>query len=511
MADLTNYKIYKNNDFEILTDDGYKDFEGLIVGENSDKIELTFEKNLNIICTPKHKILIDKYTYKYANELAVGDYIWNKLKLLHIKHIKNDDPAYEFLHIKDNHKYFANGILCRQCLIIDEMAHIPDFIMEEFWESVIPIISSGKTTKIFAVSTPKGTGNLFYKTYSAAERGELKMWKAFRIDWWEIPGRDEKWKATMQEIMIKQNKSFAQEFENSFIDDGETATDTEVLEKMKNTSRNPKYIYEDGNYKVWLDPNPNNIYTIGVDVSEGIGGAASVATVFDITNLTDIKQAAVFHNSTIEPYHFAEFLNKMGHQWGTPPLLIERNGPGGQVIDALKEIHKYPNIVSYASENQNTKGRLGVYSHTNSKNKGVTNMRYWVNSLQVVDIYDLATIQELETFVRYPNGTWKKKPGNYLYDDRVHAMIWALFILHEELVHEYFEVLEYDSRGKPLKIKKILDSLDGDYELDPYYSDNDSPMPAYFNYSKNSGVDELESEGWKIWTETRWGGDFFDT
>ena len=143
MADLTNYKIYKNNDFEILTDDGYKDFEGLIVGENSDKIELTFEKNLNIICTPKHKILIDKYTYKYANELAVGDYIWNKLKLLHIKHIKNDDPVYEFLHIKDNHKYFANGILCRQCLIIDEMAHIPDFIMEEFWESVIPIISSG--------------------------------------------------------------------------------------------------------------------------------------------------------------------------------------------------------------------------------------------------------------------------------------------------------------------------------------------------------------------------------
>ena len=47
--------------------------------------------------------------------------------------------------------------------------------MEEFWESVIPIISSGKTTKIFAVSTPKGTSNLFYKTYTAAERGDLKM------------------------------------------------------------------------------------------------------------------------------------------------------------------------------------------------------------------------------------------------------------------------------------------------------------------------------------------------
>jgi len=395
-------------------------------------------------------------------------------------------------------------------LIIDEMAHIPDFIMEEFWESVIPIISSGKTTKIFAVSTPKGTSNLFYKTYTAAERGDLKMWKHFRIDWWEIPGRDQKWKETMEEIMIKQSKSFDQEFGNKFVDDGESAADTETLEKLRNIARDPLYTYEEGHYKVWLDPDPKHIYTIGVDVADGIGGCASVAQVFDITDLTNIQLAAQFHDASMEPYHFAEFLNKMGNQWGNSPLLIERNGPGGQVIDALKEVHKYPNIVEYVSENQKLSGRLGIYSHINSKNKAITNMRYWINSLKVVNIYDIATIHELETFVRYPNGTWKKKPGNYLFDDRVHAMLWALFILHEDLIGNYFEVIKYDSRGKPLKIKSLDEFPNGDYKLDPYYNDNSAPMPIHFNYSGKSEIDQLKDEGWEIWQEIPWGGEFFD-
>jgi len=336
------------------------------------------------------------------------------------------------------------------------------------------------------------------------------MWKHFRIDWWEIPGRDQKWKETMEEIMIKQSKSFDQEFGNKFVDDGESAADTETLEKLRNIARDPLYTYEEGHYKVWLDPDPKHIYTIGVDVADGIGGCASVAQVFDITDLTNIQLAAQFHDASMEPYHFAEFLNKMGNQWGNSPLLIERNGPGGQVIDALKEVHKYPNIVEYVSENQKLSGRLGIYSHINSKNKAITNMRYWINSLKVVNIYDIATIHELETFVRYPNGTWKKKPGNYLFDDRVHAMLWALFILHEDLIGNYFEVIKYDSRGKPLKIKSLDEFPNGDYKLDPYYNDNSAPMPIHFNYSGKSEIDQLKDEGWEIWQEIPWGGEFFD-
>lgn len=390
-------------------------------------------------------------------------------------------------------------------LIIDEMAFIPDHIMDEFWNSVIPIISSAKTTKVFAVSTPNGTGNLFYKIYTEAERGELKLWTPFRIDWWEIPGRNKKWKETMEEVLAKQSKSFAQEFGNQFIESGETATDVEIIEKFRKLSKDPLYTYDDGHYKIWYNPEPNHIYTIGVDVSEGVGGCASVAMVFDITELSDIKQVAVYHNAGIDPYHFAEFLNKMGNQWGLPPLLIERNGPGGQVIDALKEVHRYYNIAEYGAPVQRkSNNRLGIFSHTNSKNKAIVNMRYWINSLQVVSVYDLATVHEMETFIRYPNGTWKKKPGNYIFDDRVHAMLWSLFILDEDMVSNYFEIVEYDSRGKPLKINPLEIAPTEYFKLDPYYNDNDSALPIHFNEfenDSNTNMDDLFANGWVEWSK----------
>lgn len=398
-------------------------------------------------------------------------------------------------------------------LIIDEMAFIPDHIMSEFWNSVIPIISSGHTTKIFAVSTPNGTSNLFYELYRDAEAGDLKTWKHIRIDWWEIPRKPSKeaWKATMMEVLAKKGQNFEQEFGNQFVETGEASTDVEVIQALRNMCKEPLYTYDDGRYKVWADPNPKHIYVIGIDVADGVGGCASVAQVFDITDLTNIQQAAIYHDSSMDPYHFAEYVNKMAGQWGNPPLMIERNGPGGQVVDALKEVHKYDNIVEYNPESTRSSGRLGIYSHTNSKNKAVTNMRYWINSMRVVNIYDIATVHEMETFIRYPNGTWKKKPGNYVYDDRVHGMLWALFILSEDLVTKYFEIIEYDTRGKPLKIKSLDDFPTGDFKLDPYYNDTDAPLPMHFNYKNGGEVEDLQNAGWEVWQDKPWGGDFFNS
>lgn len=108
----------------------------------------------------------------------------------------------------------ARGESCN-CLIIDEIAHIAEHIIKEFWNSVIPIVSSYEGTKIFIVSTPNGAGNLFHKIYTSAERNELKEWKAERVDWWEIPNRGKKWEKAMREALVGEGKSFDQEFGNS--------------------------------------------------------------------------------------------------------------------------------------------------------------------------------------------------------------------------------------------------------------------------------------------------------
>lgn len=128
-------------------------------------------------------------------------------------------------------------------LIIDEMAAIPEYIIEEFWNSVIPVISSSRSTKVFVVSTPNGAGNLFHKIYTGAERGDPKFaeWHHERVDWWEIPGRGKKWESEQRALLAGQDKSFDQEF-------GCCATgDTTITVKNKETNEISTITYN----KLW--------------------------------------------------------------------------------------------------------------------------------------------------------------------------------------------------------------------------------------------------------------------
>lgn len=61
----------------------------------------------------------------------------------------------------------SRGFSCN-CLCIDEIAFIPKNIIEEFWASVIPIVSSDKNSKIIAVSTPNGASGKFYELWQQA-------------------------------------------------------------------------------------------------------------------------------------------------------------------------------------------------------------------------------------------------------------------------------------------------------------------------------------------------------
>jgi hypothetical protein len=355
------------------------------------------------------------------------------------------------------------------CVLLDEAAHIEPHLIEEFWSSVIPTISSGKKSKILVVSTPKGVGNKFYEIYSGAESGKLKTWKAEKINWWDFPGRDEEWKQSQIELLGSEEK-FLQEYNNTFLDDAASAVGASVIERFKKDKKPAIWTSEDEEYTVYEYPDKECLYVVGVDVGEGIGRAASVAQILDVTDIQHIKQVAVYSSSKIEPYHFANKLSIIGQSWGLPPMLIERNNCGAQVIDAMFHNYNYEKIVSYSKvskqDRYNNTRNLGVHSHTNIKSDGIQNMRYWVNHLQVVHINDPNTISEFETFVRFPNGAFRKKSDNF-FDDRIMSLVWALFILEPEICQQYFEIVEFDMQHKPLRIKNngFWEKLDQFYEL----------------------------------------------
>ena len=400
------------------------------------------------------------------------------------------------------------------CLLIDEAAFIPAEFMNDFWESVFPVISSSKKSKIFMLSTPNGVGNLFYNIYTDSLDGG-NGWHNERVDWWEVPGRDEKWKE-MTVKALGSVEAFNQEYGNEFRSAGENALDKDQMEEFEKAAPEPILTNEDNTYKIWKKREEKHFYAIGVDVGEGINRANSVAQVIDITDLTNIEQVAVLSTNKLDPFNFTGKLVEVAHEWGRPPILVERNNCGAQVVDALVHTHNYESIVKYTpsmgtfTEKVDKDTRLGIYSHTNSKFNGMSNLRYWMTTLKSIKIYDKETIQEFKTYVRQANGVWKKQSDRYL-DDRVEALIWALFVLEPKIIEQFYEVLEKDGNGKPLKVLplnwdpyEVLETkIPSQEDLYKRFNKKEqaeiqSRNPIFFNEAGEKGeLGDLISQGWK--------------
>jgi hypothetical protein len=389
-------------------------------------------------------------------------------------------------------------------LLLDELAFIePASILEDFWRSVYPTISRSATAKVLIASTPNGTGNLFHKLFDGAEKGE-NGFVYERVRWYDIPGRDEAWKQNEIKSMGSV-ESFLQEYETVFLASGESSIDEELFADMSAKCTEAKIILEEGNYKIWDEPDPSRVYVAGVDISEGVGVDASVIQILDITDIRDIKQVAMYHNRHIPPLEFANKVHTILLNWGSPLALIERNNCGAQVVDRLAFDVGYEKVVSYGAKAA-LRGRpqMGMIAHTNTKYKGVMNMRYFINETRSVTIQDLNTLKEMRDFVRYPNGTWKAKGGYH--DDRVMSFMYALFILEKEITERYFDILELDDHGKPMTIEPMdfgvatfenATSIYNDFEVvglnNPYMT------PVVFGMGSTEQYSEMETlaqEGW---------------
>ena len=399
-------------------------------------------------------------------------------------------------------------------LCLDEFAFVDSGLLDAFWASVYPVISSSKKAKIFAVSTPNGVGNLFHQLYTGSIKTgkEWNGWVSERIDWWDVPERDEEWKEMTIKTLGSREK-FAQEYENVFISTGETVLDEGLFENLQLEVFEPKFVFDDSSYLIWDEPKDDRLYVAGVDIGEGLGLNASVAQILDITDLSNIRQVAQYYTRTSSPFLFSQKLNDILIHWGKPPVGIERNNCGAQVVDNLRNTYQYENIVSWGAKSvdKSLNQRIGIISHVNTKYRGVMNMRYWVNELRAVKISDTNTLMELKDFVRKPNQTWSGRTANTL-DDRVMALVWALIVLDNDICPYFFEVVNMDDNLRPQLIK----SLDYGFSkkiVNPVGlftneagSENSNPLPIIFQnkvnnnaeYTDNPDLEELFSQGWKL-------------
>lgn len=284
-------------------------------------------------------------------------------------------------------------------IYLDEFAFIPSNMQEEFFRSVYPTISSGKTSKIVITSTPNGM-NYFYKIWAESEEGKNE-YERIEINWWDTPGRDEKWKE--QTIKNTSELQFQQEFECEFLGSSNTLIRATKLRQL--VPRAP--LQENQHLKIYAMPDKSRQYCITVDVSRGLGNDYSAYIIFDITS-TPYTIAATYRNNDISPLLFPDVLYQIGKQYNYCPILVETNDIGQQVADILYHDLEYENLIFGTQNDRDGQiisggfaGRrmhYGVRTTKQVKRIGCSNLKNIIESDKII-IHDYNLIYELSRFI----------------------------------------------------------------------------------------------------------------
>lgn len=339
------------------------------------------------------------------------------------------------------------------CLILDEFAFVEPGIAKAFWSAVIPTLVTNKNARLFVASTPNAPGDMFHQIWTGAVEGKNDF-AHHKVTWDAIPGRDLKWKENYIKNELNGDRAlFEQEFECKFIGTQNSPFPQQAFEFLQGCCKEPVKTLHNGRLSIWKFPENNRVYAMGVDVSEGLGADASVANVFDMTDLMHIEQVACFYDNQISTTDFAEKVHELAEMYGKPVLLVERNGVGTEVCSRLYTDYAYPRFITHGAS-KNAKGfKPGITSSQNTKSPAVLNMKYHLIEMNRVYMRDKRFVAELRDFERKPNGGWGAKNGKNYHDDYVMSVVWALYCLHRDVCKQCFYVKEFDLKGKPLVIQ----------------------------------------------------------
>jgi hypothetical protein len=324
-------------------------------------------------------------------------------------------------------------------LLIDEFAHLPTNIAEEFWTAVLPTISNGG--KCIVVSTPNGAGGLFYDLWRKAT---LKIedcdFIPFKARWDVVPGRDESWKKKMMSSMNSIVK-FNQEFECNFSGSSNTLIEGNTLERL--VSQVPLLVPEEG-YSIWKAPQRNRIYLASCDVAKGVNSDFSVVDIYDVTtwhvNGRYDQVAQLRTNSLALLPEFKPKVVQICRQWNNCALIIENNNLGDVLAKAIHEEDEYENLYYDYDRKE-----IGV--NANVKTKPLA-CRHYKEDLEtsVLTIRSTDTIKELATFEEVMSGVFKARKGNAFHDDTVTVGYWAAYCLRSKWWEDHLHDIRKNSK-----------------------------------------------------------------
>jgi hypothetical protein len=287
-----------NNSYEILTPNGWEDFQGVIFNESVHKPskKIIFSTGNSITATLDHRFYIDGLEVR-VETLKVGDSLDSAIGARLIVDI--DDvilPNTFEIFNAENHIIIANEIHSHQC---DELSFVnPPEKAREFWTALSPTLSTGG--RCIITSTPNSDEDQFAEIWHAANKKfdangiEQKVgingFYPFFAHWREHPDRDDAW-ATAERAKMHSEK-FRREFECEFLINDETLISATKLSEL--TAIDP--IYTMGQTRWYKEIDPRSTYLISLDPSLGTGGDYAAMQVFEMPSMDQVGEWR--HNTT---------------------------------------------------------------------------------------------------------------------------------------------------------------------------------------------------------------------
>ena len=358
-------------------------------------------------------------------------------------------------------------------LYLDEFAFVER--ASEFYTSTYPVVSAGKDTKVIVTSTANGIGNQFHKIWEGAVQG-INEFSSFRVDWWDVPGRDDEWKK--QTIANTSQLQFDQEFGNTFFGTGDTLVNADTLLGLR--AKPPVRTMEGGLLKIYEEPIKDHDYVMTVDVSKGRGQDYSTFTLIDISS-RPFKQVAVYRNNTISPLLFPNIIYKFAKPYNEAYVVVESNDQGSVVCNGLYHDLEYENVHVESSVKANA---IGIEINRKTKRLGCSAIKDILEEKRLT-INDEQTILEISTF-EAKGQSYEASDGNH--DDLMMNLV----------LFGYFVSTQYFSDMTDINLKQMM------FEQKMQEIENDV-VPFGFIDDGEEAIVRIENEDdpWRIREDTR--------
>ena len=358
-------------------------------------------------------------------------------------------------------------------LYLDEFAFVER--ASEFYTSTYPVVSAGKDTKVIVTSTANGIGNQFHKIWEGAVQG-INEFSSFRVDWWDVPGRDDEWKK--QTIANTSQLQFDQEFGNTFFGTGDTLVNADTLLGLR--AKPPVRTMEGGLLKIYEEPIKDHDYVMTVDVSKGRGQDYSTFTLIDISS-RPFKQVAVYRNNTISPLLFPNIIYKFAKPYNEAYVVVESNDQGSVVCNGLYHDLEYENVHVESSVKANA---IGIEINRKTKRLGCSAIKDILEEKRLT-INDEQTILEISTF-EAKGQSYEASEGNH--DDLMMNLV----------LFGYFVSTQYFSDMTDINLKQMM------FEQKMQEIENDV-VPFGFIDDGEEAIVRIENEDdpWRIREDTR--------